>query len=102
MHPHVGDVAVDEHLAGHPADDLVRRYAAIRTTDPQVLRRLLPLQAGEEVGVMSRQSFRPCTVVRKQLAKDTHGYPKTRMVLMDSHTPTKTDFEGGATPVCHR
>ena len=37
----VGDVAVDEQLAGQQADDLVGRHAAVRAADPQVLRRLL-------------------------------------------------------------
>ena len=41
VHDDVGDVAVDEHLAGREADDLVGRHAAVRAADPEVLGRLL-------------------------------------------------------------
>ncbi len=41
MHHHIGDVAVDEHLAGRETGHLIRWHPRIRAADPQVLGRLL-------------------------------------------------------------
>src|SRR5258706_2223347 len=48
----VGDVAVDEHLAGVEIADLVGGHAAVRAADPQILGRLLAEQALEEPGIL--------------------------------------------------
>ena len=62
VHHHVGDVAMDEHLAGRQADDLVRRHAAIGAADPEVLRRLLLREAREELRVFARHVGSPGAV----------------------------------------
>ena len=49
MHDDVGDVAVDEQLAGHQADDLVGGHAAVRAADPEVAAAPAAAQALEEV-----------------------------------------------------
>ena len=69
---HVGDVAVDEHLPGQQAHDLVGRYPAVGAPDPEVLRRLLTGQPPEEVGVLPGHLGCPHAVVRKQVAEDSH------------------------------
>lgn len=38
---YVRNVAVDEHLAGGESDELSCRHTTVRTTDPQIARRLL-------------------------------------------------------------
>ena len=47
----IGDVSMDEKLAGIEPDDLVRRHATVGTADPQILRRLLVLEPLEKAGV---------------------------------------------------
>ena len=75
MHDDVGDVAVHEHLARRQPDDLVRRNAAVRAADPQVLGRLSLDERGKELGVLgevaaaqarfrSKSSSRPAIVER--------------------------------------
>ena len=47
----VGDVAVDEELAGIEVDDLVRRHAAVGAADPEIFRRLLAHEPPEEARI---------------------------------------------------
>src|SRR5579872_1131043 len=47
----IGDVAVNEQLAGIEADDFVCRYAAVRATDPEIFGRLLASEPFEESGI---------------------------------------------------
>ena len=68
----VGDVAVDEHLAGQQADDLVGRHAAVGAADPEVLRRLLAGQPAEELGVLPGHLGGPGAVVREE-GEEAHG-----------------------------
>ena len=42
LHDDVGNIAVDEQLTWEQTDNFIRRNAAIRTPDPEVLGRLLP------------------------------------------------------------
>jgi len=58
VHDDVGDVPMDEELAGQETDDLVRRNAAVRASDPQVPRLLLARQPREEVGVAATNELR--------------------------------------------
>ncbi len=44
----IGDIAVDEDFSGRETGDLIGGHAAIRTTDPQVLRALLIGEFGKE------------------------------------------------------
>ena len=59
----IGDVAVDEQLAGIETDDLVGGHAAVGAADPQIFRRLLALQPAEEAGVGRDHAGRPGAVV---------------------------------------
>ena len=56
---HVGDVAMDEELTGREIDNLVCRHAAVGTTNPQILRRLLLLRAGRRSSGRARPSAPP-------------------------------------------
>ena len=55
----IGDVAMDEQLAGVEVDDLVGRHAAVGAADPQIFRRLLARQPAEEIGVAGDLAGRP-------------------------------------------
>src|SRR3546814_1894839 len=66
MHHHVGDVAMDEHLARRQADDLVGRHARVGAADPQVLGRLQLGQALEELRVFVADAVGPGVVVAQQ------------------------------------
>src|SRR5687768_17646272 len=72
MHDNVGDVAVHEELARHQPDDLVRRYPAVGTANPQVLGGLLPGQRVEEPGIALRDSPCPRAVVVEELWQSSH------------------------------
>ena len=68
----VGDVAVDEHLAGQQPDDLVGRHARVGAADPQILRRLLRRQFAEEIGLGRRDLSGPFPIVLEELWKLFH------------------------------
>jgi TRAP-type C4-dicarboxylate transport system substrate-binding protein len=59
----VGHVPVHEQLAGQQVDDLVGGHAAVRAADPQVARRLLPGEAGEELRVPRADARGPGTIL---------------------------------------
>ena len=69
----VGDVAVDEQLAGNQADDLVGRDPAVGAADPQVVGALERAQALEEVRVAPGMPQGPGPVVGEQLGKEAHA-----------------------------
>ena len=69
VHDDVGDVPVDEQLAGQQVHDLVGRHAAVRAADPQVARALLGGQALEEVGLLGLDAFGPQPVVLDEVRK---------------------------------
>ncbi len=70
----VGDVAVDEELARREIDEVVRRHAAVGAADPEILRRLLLQEAGEEAGPRGFHLLRPPAVVLEQFAEIGHGH----------------------------
>ena len=72
VHDDVGDIAMDEDLAGREVDDLVRRHAAVRAADPEIARRLLLLEVGEEIGLAGAQIGGPGVVAQKQITKRRH------------------------------
>ena len=72
MHDDVRDVAVDEHLARREPDDLVRRHAAVRAADPEVLGRLPLREPGEEVGIALDDVGRPGAVALEELSEVGH------------------------------
>src|SRR5262249_36005867 len=69
VHDDIGDVAVDEHLTRLQIGDVGRRYAAVRAADPQVPRRLLVSELGEEVGMLAAQPGGPCTIAVEEVAE---------------------------------
>nr|GEU28124.1 hypothetical protein [Tanacetum cinerariifolium] len=66
MHDHVGDIAMDEHIARRQAQQFIGRYPAVRTADPQVLGGGLVGQAVEEIGIAFDFRGSPATVVLQQ------------------------------------
>ena len=72
MDDEVGDVAVDENLAGHEARDLVRRHTRVRTADPQVLGALDSRETGEKIRLPAFDVVRPCAVVCEQVIQVGH------------------------------
>src|SRR5690606_12537502 len=60
---HVGDVTVDEQVAGQHAHDLVGRHAGIGAADPEILGLLLLGQLAEEVRVFLEDGLGPARVV---------------------------------------
>jgi hypothetical protein len=79
VHDNVGDVAMDEELAGEQADDLVGRHAAVRAPDPQILRRLLPGQRREELRVARPRMCRPASVVLEEIAQHRFSAPPRQL-----------------------
>jgi hypothetical protein len=59
----VGDVAMNEELAGEQADDLVGRNTAVGTADPEIFRRLLRSEGSEEIRLRRGDPLRPQPVV---------------------------------------
>src|SRR5690606_6771409 len=78
MHHHVGDVAVHEDLARRHVDDLVRGYARVRATDPQVLRLLDLRQPGEEARILGLDALGPDAVAFEEVVHSVHGIPYSR------------------------
>jgi hypothetical protein len=77
VHHHVGDVAVDEHLARRQAGDLVGRHARVRAADPQVLGRLLVGKAGEILRIPLHLGLRPCAVAVEKMFQAHAVSPKS-------------------------
>jgi hypothetical protein len=59
----VGNISVDEKLTRQKADDLIGRDAAVRASDPKVIRRLLMRECREEVRIAGVDAVSPSTVV---------------------------------------
>ena len=73
VHDHVGDVAVDEHLAGQQPDNLVCRYAAVGAANPEVFRSLLRRELAEEIRILLADLVRPRAVVVQEALESFHG-----------------------------
>src|SRR5882724_4923340 len=76
----VGDVAVDENLAGQQADDLVRRHAAVAATDPEILRRLLARELGEKLWLTLAYCLGPGAVLVEEIGEFLHRFSRSRLV----------------------
>ena len=68
----IGDVAMDEELAGKKAHDLVGGHAAVGASDPQILGPLLAREPGEEFRIVAAQALRPGAVVVEEMRKRFH------------------------------
>jgi len=73
VHDEVGDVAVDEQLAGQQPDDVVRGHPAVGTADPQILGRLLLRQFREKGGVLLTNAGGPGLVAVEEMAEGAHA-----------------------------
>ena len=69
----VGDVAVDEHLAGREPRQLRRRHAAVRAADPQETRRLLLGERAEKPRLLRLYALRPGSIILKQFFQVLHA-----------------------------
>ncbi len=69
---HVGDVAVDEQLAGDAAHDLVGRQPAVGAADPQQLGPLHGLEPREELGVARGGGGGPAPVGGEAVVEEAH------------------------------
>jgi hypothetical protein len=74
----VGDVAMHEHLARCPPDDLVRGHAAVGAADPQEVWRLDVLEPAEELRVVGHGIGRPASIRGKALFEHVHARRCTR------------------------
>src|SRR5690606_27182597 len=63
----IGHIAVDKKFAGQEIHNLVGGDAAVRTTDPQILGRLLLGEGFKEAWLFFLNFFRPAGVVNKQM-----------------------------------
>jgi hypothetical protein len=69
---YVGDISVDEQFARGEADELSWRYATVRTTNPQVVGRLLLGQGGKKSRIVGPDALRPGPIILKQFAQVVH------------------------------
>lgn len=67
FHDDVGDVAMDENLAGGEACDLIGGHAAVRATDPKVLRALLVGEFAEKIRVVGMDIGGPLAVALEEV-----------------------------------
>ena len=95
VHDDVRDVPVDEHLAWREPDDLVRRDAAVRAADPEVLGRLVLCELGEEPGIARDDVLGPGTVVREQIGEVRHGGDATAARDARDYDRPVPDLPGG-------
>jgi hypothetical protein len=65
---YVRNVAMDEQFSRQEADELSRRNATVRTTDPQIAGRLLPGYGAEKFRVTGLYFLRPGSVVLKEFS----------------------------------
>jgi hypothetical protein len=78
VHDEVGDVAVDEHLAGREADELRRGHARVGAPDPEVLGRLLPREPAEELWLARADLLGPRAVTVEESLQRPHRSSPTR------------------------
>src|SRR5215475_2505856 len=69
---YVGDVSVDEQLSRQQPDDFIRGYAAVRATNPQILRRLLLRKLLEKTRMFCVHLGNPPPVVFEETTKFLH------------------------------
>jgi hypothetical protein len=72
MNDEIGDVPVNEQLAGQQTDNLISRHPAVRAADPQELRRLLPRKLLKKLRVLLPDAFGPGLVVDEKVAEGSH------------------------------
>lgn len=73
MDHQIGYIAVDEEFTGQQVDDLVGRYPTVGAADPEIVRRLLTGQGGEEVRILTADPLRPFLVLVKEFLESVHA-----------------------------
>jgi hypothetical protein len=68
----IGEVAVDEHVAWQEANDLIGGNAAVGTTDPKIVGRLLAGEFPKKRGVGLTDAFGPGVVIREEVFQSAH------------------------------
>ena len=76
---HVGNVAMDEKLAGQQSDDFIGRHAAVGTSNPQILRLLQMGEPLEKPGVPRGQLCNPPPIIVEELFQLFHRDDKLNM-----------------------
>ena len=78
----VGDVAMNKHVAGQEADDLVGGDAAVRTTDPEIIGVLLARELEEELGIALANVFSPGAVLIEEMFENAHRLCSSKLGLL--------------------
>src|SRR5687768_15195195 len=73
VHHQVRDVAMNKQFPWRQSHNLVRRHPAIRASDPEIFRRLLPRQLEEKLRLYLPNPFRPGSVLREKVIKRFHA-----------------------------
>ena len=76
MHHHIADIAVNKNFTRWKINNLIRRNATIRATNPEILRRLLMRESIEKLRIVLANALRPLRVLLK----------KTRELIARAHT----------------
>ena len=100
----VGNIAVNEQLPRQETDNLVRRHAAVGTTNPQIAGRLLVRQLPKEIRVVSPDVVGPSPVLFKEMAQDPHLPFRSSQFLANSDSQrldqtTQAAQKKGLTPL---
>src|SRR5262245_17405420 len=80
----IRNIAVNKKFARQESNDFVRRNATISTTDPQILRRLLPRQLLEKSGIARGHLCNPASIVFEKMIQLFHGGRSYQMVKENS------------------
>ena len=75
MNHDVRDIAMNKDFSWLHADDFIRRHAAVRASNPQILRRLLAGQLGKKIGGMTANFLSPSPILVKQMFEWLHASP---------------------------
>ena len=74
----VGDIAVNKKLSRIQIDDLIRRYSAVGTADPEIFQGLLSLKPPKESDVDGDFSLGLGTIIRLQIVEHEGGLKRRR------------------------
>src|SRR5215469_8498349 len=87
----IGDVAVDEQLAGVEPDNGIRRHSAIGAADPEIMGRLLAFEPPEEVRILRDHPRGPGAVSLFQVVKQiVHVLPERTPNLIGGAKGSRT------------
>ena len=81
MDDDIGDVSVNEHLTGREIGQLRRRNAAVRASDPEVLRGLLLSKTIKELGIGICDFRSPRFVPLEKIIQGLHANSLTQRLM---------------------